>query len=143
MSHTETIEKDGRKLTITNEIGPKTRNGRAAIYQNHTEKSAVDAKIKGIDMTTELTTAYETGIYGGNINPTAYATVPVKEFDWGVNTGDLVQKVAISTGVVVAAATIVWLAPIIGAWATGTAVTTAVATMFLSVFDDGQSKGGS
>ena len=83
-SSTTTVEKNGKKTTVTVENGVKERHGNMAYYNKTTEKTSLDRKIADTDVTSELSTSKELGLYQ-SYNPTGFAPVTnqVKEFDWG------------------------------------------------------------
>ena len=83
-SSTTTVEKNGKKTTVTVENGVKERHGNMAYYNKTTEKTSLDRKIADTDVTSELSTSKELGLYQ-SYNPTGFAPVTAKvhEFDWG------------------------------------------------------------
>ena len=78
------MEKNGKKTTVIVENGVKERHGNMAYYNKTTEKTSIDGKIAGMDVTSAVLTSKELGLYQ-SYNPTGFAPVTnqVREFDWG------------------------------------------------------------
>lgn len=133
-TRTQTVEKDGRKTTITVEDGAKERNGNMAAYRKTTNQTEIESQLAGMDVTTELTTARETGMYVRNSYPTGYAPVTdqVREFDWGARGQEFAKNVTTGVGVVVIGSAVV-AAGIFGIPALLAAVGTATAVKMGSV----------
>ena len=108
-SSTTTVEKNGQKTTVTVENGVKERHGNMAYYNKTTEKTSIDRKIADTDVTSELSTSKELGLYQ-SYNPTGFAPVTnqVREFDWNA-----LKPVGIVVGVAAGAAVLYFGAPII------------------------------
>lgn len=113
-SSTTTVEKNGKKTTVTVENGVKERHGNMAYYNKTTEKTSIDRKIADTDVTSELSTSKELGLYQ-SYNPTGFAPVTnqVREFDWGAKSKELIKD--LETGGVVALGVVGGVALVYGA----------------------------
>ena len=104
-SSTITMEKNGKKTTVIVENGVKERHGNMAYYNKTTEKTSIDGKIAGMDVTSAVLTSKELGLYQ-SYNPTGFAPVTnqVREFDWGTKSQELIKDLktggAVALGVV-------------------------------------------
>ena len=65
-----------------------------AYYNKTTEKTSIDRKIADTDVTSELSTSKELGLYQ-SYNPTGFAPVTnqVREFDWGTKVQPAINTV--------------------------------------------------
>ena len=100
-SSTTTVEKNGKKTTVTVENGVKERHGNMAYYNKTTEKTSLDRKIADTDVTSELSTSKELGLYQ-SYNPTGFAPVTnqVKEFDWNQKVNELEGAISTTTNTI-------------------------------------------
>ena len=100
-SSTTTVEKNGNKTTVTVENGVKERHGNMAYYNKTTEKTSLDRKIADTDVTSELSTSKELGLYQ-SYNPTGFAPVTnqVREFDWNQKVNELEGAISTTTNTI-------------------------------------------
>ena len=100
-SSTTTVEKNGKKTTVTVENGVKERHGNMAYYNKTTEKTSLDRKIADTDVTSELSTSKELGLYQ-SYNPTGAAPVTnqVREFDWNQKVNELEGAISTTTNTI-------------------------------------------
>lgn len=100
-SSTTTVEKNGKKTTVTVENGVKERHGNMAYYNKTTEKTSLDRKIADTDVTSELSTSKELGLYQ-SYNPTGFAPVTnqVREFDWDQKVNELEGVISTTTNTI-------------------------------------------
>lgn len=144
-SSTTTVEKNGKKTTVTVENGVKERHGNMAYYNKTTEKTSLDRKIADTDVTSELSTSKELGLYQ-SYNPTGTAPVTnqVREFDWYSEKNYQAAKVACAvvvigvplvTGAIIAAPLIGTVGAAIGTY-TAAATATAATALFIKEMVD-------
>ena len=133
------MEKNGKKTTVTVENGVKERHGNMAYYNKTTEKTSLDRKIADTDVTSELSTSKELGLYQ-SYNPTGFAPVTnqVREFDWEQHErAEQFAKNVTITAVTVGVGALAWpaiaaLYGAVGAYMLGTAVATAISALVVS-----------
>ena len=70
-----------------------------AYYNKTTEKTSIDGKIAGMDVTSAVLTSKELGLYQ-SYNPTGFAPVTnqVREFDWGTKVQPAINTVGTIIG---------------------------------------------
>lgn len=144
-SSTITVEKNGKKTTVIVENGVKERHGNMAYYNKTTEKTSIDGKIAGMDVTSAVLTSKELGLYQ-SYNPTGFAPVTnqVREFDWYSEKNYQAAKVACAvvvigvplvTGAIIAAPLIGTVGAAIGTY-TAAATATAATALFIKEMVD-------